>query len=360
MPAIPFLILSTAFVCQSAPTISSPVGNGQQGYSGDGGPAAEAKLDQPFDVAFDRDGHLYLSDTYNHRIRRVDAKTGVITTVVGNGQKGFSGDGGPATDAKLDEPYGLAFDADGHLYFADRLNTRVRRVDAKTGVITTVAGNGSKEYSGDGGPGASAGLVEPNGVAFDHRKNRLLIADVAGHRVRALDLATGKISTFTGNGQPSHDGDGGKASDASVRGPRAVAVSRLGDVYILERDGHSLRKVGYRYGLLVTLAGTGEKGYSGDGGPARDATLNSPKELELDPQDNVYIVDSENHVIRRIDAQTRLITTVAGCGRNGGKGDGGPATSAELDSPHGVAVAPDDSLWIGDTTNHRIRRVSPP
>ncbi len=344
-------------------TISSPVGTGQPGYSGDGGPASEAKLNNPFDVAFDSAGNLYLSDTLNQRIRRVDAKTGVISTIVGNGEKGFEGDGGPATEAKLNEPYGLAIDREGNLYFADRLNRRVRKVDGKTGVITTVAGEGSKSYSGDGGPGEKAGLVEPNSVALDG-KGKLYIADVAGHRIRVLDLKTGRIDTFAGTGKPRHGGDGGPAREASIHGARAVEVGPDGTVYILEREGNTLRLVDAT-GTIRTLAGTGKKGYSGDGdAAAAAATFNGPKELAIDPEDgSILVVDTENHAIRRINLPSRsgvpTIRTEAGDGKRGGSGDGGSATSARLNRPHGVAVAPDGSVLIGDTGNNRIRRVTP-
>lgn len=341
------------------PTIGTAVGAGEQGDRGDGGPARSALLNQPFDVAFDESGTLYLSDTFNHKIRKVDVKSGIISTVAGNGDKGFSGDGGPATTARLNEPYGVVLDPLGNLYFVDRLNRRVRRVDAKTRVITTVAGDGSNTFSGDGGPGASAGMIEPNGVALDPQASRLYIADVADHRVRVVDLADGRISTFAGNGKGAREGDGGPASQASIFGARAVEVGPDGTVYILERQGNSLRSVDPKTGRISTVAGTGAKGYSGDGGPALLATFNGPKELAIDPTGNFLIVDTENQAIRRVDAKSGVITTLAGSGKRGGSGDGGPATEAQLGRPHGVAVGPDGAVYIGDTENHRIRKVSP-
>lgn len=337
--------------------ISSPIGTGTPGYGGDGGPAVEARLHEPFDLAFDPQGRLVFSDTSNHCLRRFDPGTGRIETIAGTGQAGFSGDGGPARDARLNEPYGLAIDDQGNVYVADRLNRRVRCVESGSGRIRTVAGNGSEAFSGDGGPGPEAGIVEPNGVALDGR-GRLFIADVAGHRVRVLDLDSGRIATFAGNGSARRDGDGGPATDAALFGPRAVHIGRDGTLWILERNGHSLRAVDPRTGRIHTVAGNGRKGYSGDGGPAREATFDGPKELDIDQEGNVFIVDTENQVIRRIDDKTGIITTVAGNGTRGGAGDGGPATEAQLDRPHGVAVDPrDGSLWIGDTNNHRIRRV---
>lgn len=341
------------------PIIATAAGEGRPGFAGDGGPAVRAALNMPFDVALDAQGNLYLSDTFNHRIRKVERTTGRISTVAGEGTPGFSGDGGPAVKARLNEPYGIVVARAGDLYFADRLNRRVRKIDGRDGTITTVAGNGEKTASGDGGPGAAAGLVEPNGVALARDGRSLLIADVAGHRVRSLDLGSGRISTFAGTGRPRHDGDGGPAAAASIWGARAVDVGPDGSVYILEREGNRLRVVDAATGVIATVAGTGARGYTGDGGPAILATFNGPKELAVDAAGNVWIVDTENHAIRVIDAKSRLIRTAAGTGRPGGDGDGGPATGARLDRPHGVAVASDGTFWIGDTHNHRIRMVSP-
>ncbi|HEY2158958.1 MAG TPA: hypothetical protein VGH33_25230 [Isosphaeraceae bacterium] len=331
-------------------------GTGRAGDSGDGGPAQSAGLNQPFDVAYDAKGNLFLSDTGNHRVRRIDLRSGTITTVAGTGKKGFGGDGGPATDALLDEPYGLAVDERGNLYFADRLNRRIRTIDAETGRIRTVAGDGSKAFSGDGGPAIAAGLVEPNGVALDG-KGRLYIADVADHRVRVVDLGTGKIATFAGDGRGRHSGDEGPAASASIHGARAVEVGPDGTVWILERQGNTLRAVDPKTGVITTRAGTGRTGYSGDGGPAVECRFNGPKELCLDRAGNIYVVDTENHAIRRIDAATGRITTVAGDGHRPAPGAEQPATADRLDRPHGVVVAADGSIVIGDTGNHRIRKV---
>jgi sugar lactone lactonase YvrE len=342
----------------SEPVMTTAAGTGMPGGSGDGGPAVAAGLNQPFDLAFDRQGNVYLTDTFNHRIRRIDGVTGKIANVAGVGKAGSAGDGGPAVLAELNEPYGIVVDKPGNLYFADRLNRRVRRVDGRTGVITTVAGNGTKVYSGDGGPATAAGLVEPNGVALAHDGQWLLIADVAGHRIRRVDLASGQISTFAGTGMGRHDGDGGPAADAAIWGARAVDVAPDGSVYILEREGNRLRIVSHDTAIIATIAGTAAMGYSGDGGPAHAARFNGPKELAVDSMSNIWVVDTENHAIRCIDAATKQIRTVAGTGRPGFDGDLGPATKARLDRPHGVAIAPDGSVWIADTNNHRIRRVA--
>jgi sugar lactone lactonase YvrE len=336
--------------------ITTAVGTGEKGFAGDGGPAAAALLNGPFDLAFDTVGNLYFSDTFNCRIRRVDARTGNITTIAGNGEKGYSGDGGPATQAALNEPYGVVLDRAGNVYIADRLNRRVRRIDTATGVITTLAGNGVAAYSGDGEPAEKAGLAEPNGLAFGPGEALLYITDVADNRVRVVDMKNGSIATFAGTGAAEHSGDGGPAAAAGTFGARAVKVGPDGTVYILERQGSSLRAVDPTTGRISTIAGTTARGYSGDGGPALAAVFDAPKEMAIDRDGSLLIVDTENHTIRRIDRDTGIVTNVAG-GHQGGDGDGGPATAAGLDRPHGAVVGPDGAIYIGDTNNHRVRKV---
>jgi DNA-binding beta-propeller fold protein YncE len=336
--------------------ITTAVGTGEKGFAGDGGPAERALLNGPFDLAFDRDGNLFFSDTFNHRIRRVDGHTGVITTCAGSGEAGYEGDGGPATRARLNEPYGIAIDKSANVYIADRHNHCVRRVDGATGLITTFAGNGIAGFAGDRGPAVQSGMVEPNGLALDPGQTRLFIADVADHRVRVVDLATGMISTFAGTGEAEHTGDGSPASLARVHGARAVKVAADGTVYILERQGSTLRAADPRSGIITTLAGTGARGYGGDGGPAKDAMFDAPKEFTLDPDGDILIVDTENHAIRCIYVATGIVETIAG-GRKGPSGDGGPATAAGLGRPHGAVVGPDGAVYIGDTENHRIRKL---
>jgi sugar lactone lactonase YvrE len=335
--------------------ITTAVGTGEKGFAGDGGPAAEALLNGPFDICFDRAGNLYFSDTFNNRIRRVDGR-GIITTVAGNGDKAYSGDGGPAANAALNEPYGVVADRAGNLFIADRLNRRVRRVDGATGIITTLAGTGEAAYGGDGGPAARAGLAEPNGLAFGPGETGLYITDVADNRVRVVDLAAGTIATFAGTGAGEHSGDGGNATDAGTFGARAVKVGGDGTVYILERQGSSLRAIDPATGIIRTVAGTTARGYAGDGGPALAAVFDAPKEMAIDRDGSLLIVDTENHAIRRIDRATWIVTNLAG-GRQGGGGDGGPAELAGLDRPHGAVVGPDGAVYIGDTNNHRIRKV---
>ena len=337
--------------------ITTAVGTGEKGFAGDGGAANAALLNGPFDVAFDSAGNLYFSDTFNHRIRRVDARTGIIATVAGNGEAGHAGDGGPATRASLNEPYGIVLDRAGNIYIADRLNRRVRRVDAASGIITSMGGTGEAAYSGDGGPAAKAGLVEPNGLALDANQRQLYIADVADHRVRIVDLEAGTIGTFAGTGKAEHSGDGGPAPAAGIFGARAVKLAPDGTVYILERQGSSLRAVDPNTGIIDTVAGTGARGYAGDNGPALAAVFDAPKEMAIDRDGSVLVVDTENHAIRRFDPRAGTVTALAG-GRQGGGGDGGPALDAGLDRPHGAVVGPDGAIYIGDTNNHRIRKLT--
>ena len=283
--------------------ITTAVGTGERGFAGDGGSAEQALLNGPFDVGFDAHGNLYFSDTFNHRIRRVDARSGIITTCAGSGEAGYAGDGDLAIHARLNEPYGIAIDKAANVYIADRHNHCVRKVDSMSGVITTSTGNGAAGFGGDGGPASRAGMVEPNGLALDSAQRRLFIADVANHKVRVVDLASGMISTFAGTGEAQHSGDGGPATAAGVHGARAVKVTADGTVYILERQGSTLRAVDPRTGVITTLAGTGARGYSGDGGPAQAAGLGRPHGAVVGPDGSIYIGDTGNHRVRRLVRQ---------------------------------------------------------
>jgi len=318
--------------------LSVVAGTGKPGYSGDGSSALGAHLNNPFDLAFSPGGDLIFSDTFNHCIRRIDSRTGMISTICGTGDKGFSGDGGPAARAQLNEPYGVVVDQLGRVFFADRLNRRVRMIDP-AGVVSTIAGDGSGTYSGDGGPAAKAGLVEPNGLALSPDQSRLFIADVAGHRVRVIDLATGTVETFAGTGEARHDGDGGPATQAGVFGARAVAFAPNGSLYVMERQGSCVRRI--HDGMIETVAGTGARGHAGDGGDARSAVFNAPKEMAVDPDGNIFVVDTENHAIRRIDAESWVVTTIA----------------SGLARPHGAVVASDGSVLVGDSEHHQVVRL---
>jgi hypothetical protein len=341
-----------------AGTIDTVAGTGKKGYAGDGGPATKAVLDNPFHCDLGKDV-LYIAEAFNHCIRKVDLKTGEISTVAGTGKKGYTGDGGPATKATFNEPYAVVVSAEGDLYVADRLNACIRKVDGKTGIVSTVAGTGKKGYAGDGGPGVRAQLVEPNDCFLDGKEG-LLIADVSDWRIRRLDLKTGVISTFAGTGRRkgrlarADKGDDGPATRAIVHGARAVCVDGKGNTYICEREGHCIRRVD-RTGVITTLAGSGEKGNLD--GPGAKAKFNGPKAIRCDSDGNVYVVDTENHSIRKID-KALMVSTVAG-GRHGGGGDGGLAIHAGLGRPHGCVLDDKGVLYIADSENHRVRRVRP-
>ena len=335
--------------------IQTVLGNGEEGWEGDGGPALEAACQLPYACEFDPQGNMIVCMGRQHRIRRMDARTGIITLVAGNGEAGYSGDGGSALDARINQPYGLAVDVNGDIYFAQRFDPAVRKIEGSTGIISTVAGTGEFGYSGDGGPGSQAMLREPNDLYLDG-KGGLLIADIQDQRIRRLDLDTGIITTLAGTGEKSRAGDGRPAAQACLMGPRAVCRDSLGNIYIAEREGNGVRKISVD-GVLTTIAGAdGVFGYTGDGGPALAAAWGAPKAMRCDPNDNVIVVDTENFAVRRIDAQSRIVTTIAG-GREGGDGDGGPAVDAGLSRAHGCGIDSGGNLFIADTHNHRVRVV---
>lgn len=342
---------------ESSALIFTVAGSGEPGYAGDGGAARAAGLNQPFDVALDRQGSLYFSEANNHCVRRVERGSGIIATVAGTGQPGYSGDGGSALTAELHSPYGIALDAANNLYIVDRLNACIRLVEAASGIIRTIAGTGQPGFAGDGGPASQAQLQEPNDLVLDGH-GRLFVADVRDHRVRMIDLPSGIITTCAGTGEGGSGGDGGPAAQAALFGPRALAFGPSGDLYICLRNDHKVRRVDRRSGVIHTVAGTGGKGYTGDQGVAPQATFNGPKEIAVDSDENIYLVDTENHCIRRIDARSKIVTTIAGTGQPGGGGDGGPAMAAMLKRPHGACVDGVGNVYIGDSENHRVRLVS--
>ena len=274
-----------------------------------------------------------------------------ITTIAGNGTKGFSGDGGPATSAELAAPEGMAMDAAGNLYFVDVQNFRVRKISS-SGTISTVAGTGTRGSSGDGGPATSAAMV-PFSVAVDSAGN-LYITDIA--RIRKV-TPSGTISTVAGTGRGGFSGDGGPATSAQIFAPEGVAVDTAGNIYIADTDNHRIRKV-TPAGTITTVAGNGTKGFSGDGGPATGASLNDPTRVTVDAQGNLYIADEQNNRVRKVTA-AGVISTLAGTGIGGYSGDGGPATSAMLFTPYDVAVDAAGNVYIADSQNNRIREVTP-
>ena len=337
--------------------ISSVTGNGTATFSGDGGPATSAQL-AGTPVAVDASGNVFIADSTNNRIRRVDATTGVITTVAGDGTAGPGVDGVPATSTAFHTPTAVTVDSAGNLFIADTLNNRVRRVDATTGVITTVAGDGTDGFSGDGGPATIAEISSSfwGGLAVDSAGN-LFIADTGNQRVRRVDAITGVITTVAGTGTRGFSGDGGPATHAQLDTPVGVAVDAAGNLFIADDTNNRIRKVDVTTGVITTVAGTGTGGFSGDGGPATGAQLAAPIGVAVDAAGNLFIADTGNQRVRRVDAATGVITTVAGTGTGGFAGDGGFATSAQLAIPLGVAVDAAGDVLVADAYNVRVRRI---
>ena len=338
--------------------ISTFAGRLKSDPSGDGGAATAAQLNIPYGVAVDSNDNLYLSDAGNNRVRKVDATTGVITTVAGSGAHGAGGDGAAATLAQLSTPYGVALDSDNNLYIADGRNNRIRKVTASTGFISTVAGGGSA--LGDNGPATSAQLSSPRGVAVDSDGN-LYIADTSNNRIRKVDTA-GMITTVVGDGTKGSSGDGGAATSAKLDAPYGVAVDSDNNIYIAEYNNHRVRKVDTSATpwTISRVAGTESRisGYNGDGGAATEAWLNAPIGVAVDGSGNIYITDLLNERIRKVDGDGN-ISTVAGTGTPGYNGDGCRATTAQISSPYGVAVDGSGNVYIADGDNNRIRKIGP-
>jgi uncharacterized protein (TIGR03437 family) len=332
-------------------TITTVAGTGTPGFSGDGGSAVAAQLDDPHDVKMDAAGNLYIADSINQRVREV-SPAGIISTIAGNGTAAFSGDGGKATAAALNMPLSIALDATGNLYISDSVNQRVRKV-APNGTISTAAGNGQTGFAGDAGPAVNAALNGPSGLSVDAQGN-VYVADVVNNRIREISTG-GIINTVAGNGIQRFSGDGGPAVAASLDTPGDVAVDGMGNVWIADTNSARIRVVSLN-GTINTAAGNGGP-FAGDGGPATGAVLNYPYGAALDGKGNVYIADTYNNRIRKV-AQDGTISTVAGNGIAGFTGDGGAALSAELNTPSGISLDSAGNIYIADTYNDRVRRVS--
>ncbi len=307
----------------------------------------------PSAIVFDAAGNLYIAETGNHVISKVDT-LGHITTIAGTATQGFSGDNGPATAAQLDSPQGLALSSTT-LYIADTHNHRIRAVNLATNIIITIVGT-TPGFSGDNAPANAAQLNLPTAIALDTTGN-LYIADTANHRIRRINAMTGIITTIAGNGTQGFSGDSGPATAASIDSPTGLAVDSLNNLYLADTHNHRIRKIATTTGLITTIAGTGSLGQSGDAALATNAQLALPHGLTIDPQGNLYLADTANHRIRRIDATTGLITTIAGTGTQGYSGDTGPATAANLDSPRSATFSP-TQLTIADTNNERVRQLT--
>jgi DNA-binding beta-propeller fold protein YncE len=317
-------------------------------------PAIGAKLFQPFGIDRDATGNLFFVEIDGHRVCKID-KGGVLTKIAGTGNKGLKGDGGPALAAEFNSMHNLAVAANGDVYLADTLNHRVRKIDQKTGLISTVAGT-DKGFSGDGGPAAKAQFSGVYCISLTPGGERLLLADLDNRRVRAVEMKSGIVTTVAGNGEKGVPPDSADAAKSPLVDPRAVTADDKGNVYILERSGHALRVVDSQ-GRIRTVVGTGQKGFSGDDGQALKATLSGPKHLCIDLDGGVIIADTDNHAIRKYTPADGKIVRLAGTGKKGDNGLPGPALSVELNQPHGVFVHPSGDLYITDSLNKRILKI---
>jgi len=330
-------------------TVKTVVGTGAPGCS-------DTQVNDPFGLAIGADGALYFCEVGNQMIRRLDLQAGTITTIAGNGERGYAGDGGAAPDAAMNMPHELCFDRDGNIYVVERDSHAVRKIDRASGTISTVAGTGEPGFSGDGGPATRAQLRIPHSIAFDGNGD-LLICDIGNHRIRRLVLATGIIDTYAGTGETEPTPDGAPLAGTPLNGPRTIVVGPDGSLYLALREGNAIYRLDPSAGRIEHLAGTGEKGFTGDGGPARQATLAGPKGLAYGPGGTLYVADTENHAIRAIDVGSGIITTVLGTGERGD----GPETSpraCRTSRPHGLWADRDSSLYVADSEAHRIRLLT--
>lgn len=330
-------------------------GTGTAGFSGDGGAAVSAQLNNPYGLARGPKG-IYICDMDNHRIRLV-TDDGKISTFAGNGTRGYSGDGGTALEASLNEPYEIRFDKNRNIFFVERLNHLVRRIDANTGRISTVAGNGKAGFAGDGGSATQAMFSQPHSIQFGP-DGHLYICDIANHRIRKVNMTAGTISTFSGTGEKKTSDDGAMISGASLNGPRAMDFDREGNLWLALREGNAVYQLDLKKGTLHRRAGTGKSGFTGNGGPALEATLSGPKGLSIGPDGNVYLADTESHTIRMIDVKTKTIHLVAGTGTRGTAFSTDPL-KCELARPHGIFVDRDGTIFVGDSENHRVLALRP-
>ncbi|MEO8762339.1 MAG: PKD domain-containing protein, partial [Bacteroidia bacterium] len=353
-----FAICFLAAGLLKAQIITTIAGTGIAGYSGDGGQATSAQLNEPYSIIMDAGGNIYFTEWFQNKIIRKVTPSGIISTVAGNGTGGYSGDGGQATNAKLADPSGIAFDSHGNLYISDDTNNVIRKVNS-SGIITTIVGTGVAGYSGDGGQATLAQLNYPMGITFDSQDN-LYIAEGNNNSIRMVNTA-GIITTVAGNGFGGYGGDGGQATATELNDPTNVMTDAVGNIYITDFANNRIRKVDKTTGIITTIVGSGPPGYyqgsySGDGGQAISATLYNPIDAKFDSQGNLYISDAYNQRIRKVNI-SGIITTIAGNGVIGYAGDGGLATTAKLNYPSGIFIDITGNLYTADQYNHRIRKI---
>lgn len=336
--------------------VQTIAGTGVAGFEADGMLAQMTRVNNPYGIVVGPDSALYFCEVDSGRTRRMDLNSRLLSTVAGNGEKGYGGDGGFAVDASFSAPHEIRFDSRGNLYIVSRDSHTVRRVDSRSGRVSTVAGTGQAGFSGDGGPANAAQLRQPHSIAFDARGD-LLICDIGNSRLRRIDMRSGIISTLSGTGESSETPDFGPLTGTPLLGPRSIDTDRAGNAYLVLREGNAVFQLDIAANRLQRIAGTGERGYGGDGGAAIYATFNGPKGIAYSQSDHsLYIVDTENHVIRRLSLATGILDTVLGSGKRGDGPDGEPLYCM-LNRPHGV-FAHEGLLYVTDSESHRVREVS--
>jgi len=350
------LLLSLLLLATSlhAAEIRTVAGTGVKGSAGAGGPATSAQIDNPFGVTRGPDGALWFCEYGGQRASKITAD-GKLHVVAGSGQKGYTGDGGPALQATFNLPHEIRFDKMGDLYIVDMTNHAVRKVDMKTGVITTFAGNGKPGYSGDGGPAKEAQLKQPHSIQFDSAGD-LFICDIGNDVIRKVNMKTGLITTFAGTGKAGPTPDGSPIAGTPLNGPRSIDFDAQGNLWLATRSGNQVFKFDLKAGIIHHVAGTGKKGFTGHGGPAKDATLSGPKGIAVAPDGNVYLADTESHSVRMIDVKKGTLELIAGTGEKGDGPEGDPL-KCKMARLHGVFMDKDGTLYIGDSEAHRVRAV---
>jgi streptogramin lyase len=350
--AVSAVVVASPFTANAAWVTQTLVGDGNPGFTGNFGPAKDSQIDNPFGVLRGPDGALWFTEYGGQRVRRL-LKDGSLATVVGDGKRGLLGNGGTALNASLNMPHEIRFDPFGDLYIADMGNHVIRKVEMKTGKIDTLAGTGLPKFGGDGGPAKLAYLKQPHSIQFG-RDACMYVCDTGNNLIRRISMGSGIITTFAGTGAQGPTPDGAPIQGTPLSGPRALDVDREGNLWLVTREGNQVLKLDMLNERIQVIAGTGEKGYSGDGGPARQATFRGPKGISLDKDGNVWIADTENNAVRRINMATGTIETIAGTGERG-DGPDGDASTCKLSRVHGVFADADGAVYIGDSENHKIR-----
>jgi len=334
--------------------IENIAGTGQPGSAGEGGPATQAQLDNPFGVIRGPDGNIWFCEYSGQRVRRI-LQDGTLETVVGTGEKGYSGDGGPGLHATLNLPHEIRFDTAGNLFIVDMQNHAVRKYDLATKQISTVAGTGKPGYAGDGGPANQAQLKQPHSIQFGPDGD-LYICDIGNHVIRRVDHHTQRISTYAGTGKPGATPDGAPLANTPLNGPRSIDFDAQGDLWLATREGNQVFRIDTKSAIYEHIAGTGESGFEGNGGPAKSAKLKGPKGIAIDAQGNIWLADTESNSVRMIDKKCGRIELIAGTGDQGDGPVGNPL-ECKLARLHGIYVDRDGSILIGDSQAHRIRRL---